>query len=115
MAGVKAAGLPEGDKIVGGTYVVGASMDPSFVPPSGSMRPTGAAEARQSDLLLLFIRRLHKRSSIPNDVGWDCAECGKPHPCETFRAASGDPGWPRPAGDVLAELDDGAAVLGVGL
>lgn len=23
-----------------------------------------------------------------------CAECGKPHPCETWRTADGHPNWP---------------------
>ncbi len=58
------------------------------------------------DQLLDYIKGLHRY----NPHRWvgsspQCAECGRPHPCETFRAACGDPEWPRPAVDVLTGLD----------
>ena len=58
-------------------------------------------------LLLRYIRHLHLAGRDRGGDGFPprCAECGRPHPCETYRATCGDPGWPRPAAEVLAELE----------
>lgn len=60
-------------------------------------------------VLLRYIRHLHRHSDNRDEDGFTlCAECGRPHPCETYRSASGDPGWPRPAAAVLAEFVPGS-------
>lgn len=61
------------------------------------------ARAEHAGRLLRYIKQVHRVGDQRDEDGfWTCAECTKPHPCETFRSASGDPGWPRPADEVLA-------------
>lgn len=37
---------------------------------------------------------LHRIKALHHDDGGACAECGRPHPCETYRTADGYPAWP---------------------
>jgi hypothetical protein len=63
---------------------------------------------------LRFVKLLHRYGDLRDDDGFTlCAECGKPHPCETYRSAAGDPGWPRSVAGVLSEMDE--QVAGIGL
>lgn len=52
------------------------------------------AKAEHANRLLRYIKQVHQRGTVLDWEGFPlCAECGDPHPCDTFRAASGDEGY----------------------
>jgi hypothetical protein len=65
------------------------------------------ATAEHYRRLMRYLKVVHARGKERDHEGTSlCAECNLPHPCETFRTASGDPGWPAPAEQVLADAVD---------